>query len=184
MTVDAARCAACLRHPPSFDRTLTAVDYDAPIDRLVMAMKYNGRLDIAQLCVSALHPLLQEKTDVPDLLCPVPLGAKRLSERGYNQALEIARPLARASGVRLEAGLLERTRETNAQAGLSAALRRVNIKDAFAVAQNTAALPKALHVGVVDDVMTTGATLDEIAITLKRAGAARVTNIVFARTPH
>lgn len=184
MTVDATRCATCLRDPPAFDRTLTAADYDAPIDRLVLAMKYDGRLDIAQLCVSALTPLLQEETGLPDLLCPVPLGRRRLCERGYNQALEIARPLSRTLRVRLEARLLERNRDTGTQAGLPAALRRANVKGAFAIAPGVEKLARDLHVGVVDDVMTTGATLDEIASTLKQAGAAKVTNIVFARTPH
>src|SRR5690606_12562678 len=137
----------------------------------------------ARLCAGELIPLLQREGDVPDLLCPVPLGTKRLRERGYNQALEIARPLARALRLRLDARLPERVEETDTQAGVSGVLRRATVGRAVAVAPHAAALLKDRHVGVVDDVMTTGATLGEIGTMLKRAGAARITNIVFARTP-
>jgi ComF family protein len=118
---------------------------------------------------------------LPALLCPVPLGPRRLAERGYNQALEIARPLARSLGVTLHPRLLARVHETRAQSSVAPDQRRDNIAGAFAVTD--AALVQGRHIGLVDDVMTSGRTLDELAATLKRHGAARVSNLVFARTP-
>src|SRR5690606_4454921 len=118
----------------------------------------------------------------PDLLCPVPLGPLRLVERGYNQALELARPLSAALGVPLAPRLLERQVETAAQSGVAPRERRRNVRGAFALADGQPDVA-GMHVGVVDDVMTSGHTLDELAGVLKRAGAARVTNLVFARTP-
>ena len=176
-------CGSCLQHSPAFDRSLAAVDYSAPIDRLVLAMKYAGKLEFAHCCAMALAPLLASDEARPDLLCAVPLGAHRLQERGYNQAVEIARPLARHLHLRLHVRLLERVRETLAQTQLPAPLRRDNVRNAFVLMPGSAAIISDRHVGVVDDVMTTGATLNEIASMLKRFGAARVTNIVFARTP-
>jgi ComF family protein len=184
LTVGSDRhCGACVQAPPAFDRTLVAVDYAAPVDRLVLGLKYGGRLELAQLCAQAMRPLLQAEADKPALLCPVPLGPQRLAGRGFNQALEIARLLARVLGLRLQARLLERVRETQAQVQLPAQERRRNLRHAFILPPKMAASIAGLHVGVVDDVMTTGATLDEIAATLKRFGAARVSAIVFARTP-
>ena len=176
-------CGACIQQAPAFDRTLAAVDYSPPVDRLVLALKYAGKLELAQLCRQALAPLLESEPMRPDLLCAVPLGPQRLVERGYNQALEIARPLARALAIPLAVRLIERVRETQAQAQLPAVLRQQNLRNAFVLMPRAAAAVAGRHVGVVDDVMTTGATLEEIAATLKRFGAARVTNIVFARTP-
>jgi len=118
---------------------------------------------------------------LPALLCPVPLGPRRLAERGYNQALEIARPLARSMGVALHAQLVARVHETAAQSSVTPERRRQNIAGAFVVPD--AALVAGRHIGVVDDVMTSGQTLNELAATLKRHGAACVSNLVFARTP-
>lgn len=117
----------------------------------------------------------------PALLCPVPLGLQRLSERGFNQALEIARPLGKALGIAVHARLAVRVRETPAQSSTLHGARHANIAQAFAIPQR--ALVEGRHIGVVDDVMSSGQTLQELAATLKRHGAARVTNYVFARTP-
>ena len=118
---------------------------------------------------------------LPDMLCPVPLGHGRLVERGFNQALEIARPLASALGVALHPTLLARTLDTAAQSGVAPSERARNVRGAFAVADPD--LVAGRHIGLVDDVMTSGHTLGELAATCKRFGAARVTNLVFARTP-
>jgi predicted amidophosphoribosyltransferase len=118
---------------------------------------------------------------LPDMLCPVPLGPSRLVERGFNQALEIARPLAGALGVTLHPTLAVRQVDTRAQSGVSPHERAENIRGAFGV--DDPGLVTGRHVGIVDDVMTSGHTLEELAATFKRFGAARVTNLVFARTP-
>ena len=176
-------CGACLANPPAFDRTLVAASYVLPIDQLVLQLKFGHRLALAPLCARLLRDAVLdgESAALPALLCPVPLGPRRLAERGYNQALEIARPLARGLGVALAPRLVHRVHETAAQSSVTPAERQANIAGAFAVPE--AVLVAGRHIGVVDDVMTSGRTLNELAATLKRHGAARVSNYVFARTP-
>jgi ComF family protein len=178
-------CAGCLAQPPAFDATLAAVDYAAPLDRLVLQLKFGAGLALAPWFAAMLRDTVLAHPDflLPNILCPVPLGPNRLRERGFNQALEIARPLARALGIELQSRWLVRARETSAQSTLAPGARRDNIKHAFAVAPEAVALVRGQHIGLVDDVMTSGHTLGEVAATLKRFGAARVSNLVFARTP-
>jgi ComF family protein len=113
----------------------------------------------------------------------VPLGRQRLVERGFNQALEVGRTLARELGLPLRARLLERCRDTAPQTLLAPGERRANLRLAFAVPPASMRQVRGQHIGIIDDVITTGVTLDEIAATLKRAGAARVSCLAFARTP-
>lgn len=180
------RCGNCLSNPPAFDATIVASDYAAPIDQLVLALKFGNRLALAPLFAYKLRDaILRESAfSMPTLLTAVPLGEKRLAERGFNQALEIAKPLARAIAIPLAPQLIERTRDTLMQASLPTAERHRNIRHAFALPANAVKFVRGQHIGMVDDVMTTGETLNEIAATLKRHGAVRVTNLVFARTPH
>lgn len=175
-------CGACLAAPPSFDATVAACDYATPLDGLVLQLKFHAQLALAPWMARMLHREWRRGgLAPPELLCPVPLGSARLVERGYNQALELARPLARLMEAPLAPRLALRVIETRAQSGVEPAARRRNVRGAFAVADE--AQVRGRHVGVVDDVMTGGHTLDELAAALKRAGAARVTNFVFARTP-
>ncbi|HAT32506.1 MAG TPA: amidophosphoribosyltransferase [Janthinobacterium sp.] len=178
-------CGRCLSHPPAFDATLVAVDYAAPLDQLPLQLKFGARLALAALFAQLLRDAVLERPDfvLPDLLCPVPLGPGRLAERGFNQALEIARPLARALGMPLYPALAARAHETRAQTRVAPHERGRNIARAFSVAPGAAALLRGRHVGIVDDVITSGQTLGELAATFKRYGAARVSNLVFARTP-
>ncbi|WP_229425462.1 ComF family protein [Massilia sp. Se16.2.3] len=179
------QCGACLADPPAFDATLAACDYEAPLDGLVLALKFGARLPLAPWFGQRLSGavLARPGWPLPDVLCPVPPGPGRLVERGYNQALEIARPLARGLGIALAPRLLTRVVETAAQSGVAPRERARNIRGAFAVTPGMAHLVSGRHIGVVDDVMTSGHTLNEVAATLKAAGAARVSNLVFARTP-
>lgn len=178
-------CGRCLAKPPAFDATLVAADYAAPLDQLVLQLKFGARLAHAGLFAQLLRDavLAQPGRALPDLLCPVPLGPRRLAERGFNQALEIARPLAAALAIGVQPALAARVRETAAQSRVAPNARRDNIARAFALAPHAPALVRGRHVGLVDDVMTSGQTLGELAATFKRHGAARVTNLVFARTP-
>ena len=180
----AARCGACLDDAPSYDATVAAADYGAPLDQLVLALKFGGRLALAPLFAHLIRDALLHapQAPLPDLLIPVPLGERRLVERGFNQALEIARPLSQALGIRLAPRAAMRLRETDAQSTLHPEQRRKNMRGAFSVTPSFAGKLEGLHIGVVDDVMTTGETMNEVAATLKRFGAARVTNFVFART--
>ena len=178
------RCGACLDQPPAFDASFAAVDYGAPVDQLVLSLKFGGRLAMAPVFADVMRDALLQTpaSSLPNVLLPVPLGAQRLAKRGFNQALEIAKPLSRSLGVPLMPRVLKRSRETGAQSMLHPDARRKNVRNAFTVTHQHADSLQGLHVGLVDDVMTTGETLNELAATLKQCGAARVTNFVFART--
>jgi ComF family protein len=176
---DDMRCGRCLREPPRFDATIALADYAPPVDRMLVALKFGGRLPLAQAFGTLLARAAAAALARADAICPVPLAFERQAERGFNQAQEIARRVAADCGRPLRADILLRTRHTAAQMDLSLAERRRNVRGAFVARGDLA----ALNIVVVDDVMTTGATLDEIAAALKRAGAASVTNLVVARTP-
>ena len=172
-----AVCGRCLTQPPHYDATLAALAYRFPADVLVHALKFRNELALAPFFANLLAQKLTADERV-DFILPVPLSASRLRERGYNQALEIGRDIARAKNVRLAPELCERRRDTPAQAALPLAERAKNVRDAF----HCPRLLEGAKIAVLDDVMTTGATLDEIAATLKRAGAARVVNWAVTRT--
>ncbi|WP_374358623.1 ComF family protein [Pseudoduganella danionis] len=176
-------CAQCLQQRPAYAQTVVACDYALPLDQLVLQLKFGQRLAYAGLMAQQLRDAVLRQPDyrLPELLCPVPLGPRRLAERGYNQALEIARPLARQLGIALAPRLLLRVRDTAPQSLVTASARQHNLTAAFAV--STAAQVRGRHIGIVDDVMTSGSTLQEIAATLQRYGASRISNLVFARTP-
>jgi len=168
-------CGRCLADPPHFDGTLALWLYEFPCDRLVQALKYRARLALAPFFARRLVTL---RLPAIDVIVPMPLHPDRLAQRGFNQALEIARSLARLTGTALHPRGARRVRDTIPQTDLPYQERTKNIRGAFVVAADLSG--KA--VAVVDDVMTTGATLDELARTLKRAGAARVENLVIARS--
>lgn len=168
-----ALCGRCIAQPPHYDATVAALWYRFPADTLVQALKFRGELALAGPLADFLKKGIQQGAD---RVVPVPLSAARLRERGYNQAAEIARRLGKG---RLELGLCERTRDARPQVELPFDERQRNVRGAFRVRGGLA----GATVAVVDDVMTTGATLDELARTLKAAGAARVVNWVVARTP-
>lgn len=169
------RCGHCLRTPPAFDRTVALFAYAFPVDRMLQALKYRQQLLLARWFGETLR-----KTSgalQADLIAPLPLHPDKLSERGFNQALEIARPLAQALAVPLCPELCVRTRATRAQAELPLQERPANVRNAFACTDTL----KGEHVLLVDDVMTTGATLHECARALKKAGAGEVTVMVVGR---
>lgn len=170
-------CGACLRDPPAFDASFAAFDYLFPIDRMVQALKYQHQLSVVPFLAESLHGLAPDGR--PDVLLPMPLHVRRLAERGFNQAVEIARPLARSWQMGLALSLVGRVRDVVPQAELSSADRRRNMRGVFAVSERL----DGASVVVVDDVMTTGASLRALAEALKAHGARRVVNLVVARTP-
>ncbi len=178
-TPDADICGACLKQAPHFDATEAIWRYEFPIDRMIQSLKYSRRLASADFFGEALAALSGngfKSAAPPDVILPVPLSTKRLAQRGFNQSVEIARPLARQLGVPLELKRIRR-RDTAPQTGLPWKERAKNIRHAFECGIDLG----GKTVLVVDDVMTTGATLDELARTLKAHGAARVENRVLAR---
>jgi ComF family protein len=181
----ATLCGRCLRQRPAYDATITAFDYAAPVDQLLLQLKFGARLALAPLLAELLHVAIQQQQEwkAPQLLCPVPLGPARLAERGFNQALEIARPLARLLDLPLQRSLALRVRETRAQSGVAPQERQANLAHAFAIAPEHGALLQGSHVGIVDDVMSSGHTVNALAAACKSAGAAKVSILVVARTP-
>jgi len=169
----AALCGRCLAETPEYDATVAPLAYDFPADALVHALKFRGELSLASFLGKLLAERIAQRETI-DLVIPVPLSAARLRGRGYNQALEIARHLPG----KLDFSSCVRERDATPQTELPWAERRRNVRGAFACRRSL----EGARVAVVDDVMTTGATLDEMARTLKRAGAARVVNWVLART--
>lgn len=176
----AYRCDACRTAPPPFDATLALADYRTPLDGLARGLKFHARLALGAEFAVRLARLVDDTqgTGGFDLVAPVPLSHRRLVARGYNQAWAIARPLARRLGVHADAALLARVADTAPQSRLALRARRDNMMAAFAVAGDVT----GRHVALVDDVMTSGATLAAAAHALKAAGAARVTNLVALRT--
>jgi ComF family protein len=151
--------------------TITALRYVFPVDQLVLALKFAGRLPPGRL----LGELLAESVAVactkhPDVLVPVPLHPARLRERGFNQAMEIARPVSHALGVPVSTRACRRIRATAPQSDLKGKARRRNVRGAFIADEHVA----GLHVAVIDDVYTTGSTIAAVTAALRSAGAARV----------
>ncbi len=173
-----AECGACIAGAPHYDASYAAFVYAYPVDALIQALKYGGQLALAGLFGHELHQRIGRAHGI-DLIVPMPLHPARLAERGFNQAAEIARVLSRLNGIPMDTQLARRVRDTAPQAALPWRERATNMRRAFACGRDLS----GLRLAVVDDVMTTGATLDEFARTLKKHGAARVENWVVARTP-
>jgi ComF family protein len=174
-TPGAQTCGACLKDPPHFDATRAVYRYDFPLDRLLQSYKYGQRLIVASLFEAAL-----QETPIDgafDAVIAVPSTPAHLRLRGFNPALELARPLARTLGLPLLLNAVSRPQDAPAQAGLPWKERRKNIRNAFECHTDLS----GRRILVVDDVMTTGATLNELARMLKRHGAAHVENRVVAR---
>ncbi|HRP24732.1 MAG TPA: ComF family protein [Thauera sp.] len=172
-------CAACARRPPAYDATRALYDFAFPVDAMVHALKYRHQLALAACFAAELRELGSDFGADADLLLPMPLHPRRLAERGFNQAVELARPLARRRALPLALALVSKVRDIPAQAGLGREERQRNPRGAFVCDMDL----HGQRVIVVDDVMTTGATLDELARCLKRSGAIWVGNLVVARTP-
>ena len=164
-------CGSCSQQRAPYLTTQAAFLYADPVDLLVQGLKFNGRLAHARLLGERLAAYLSARlVAMPDSIVPVPLHARRQRIRGFNQALELARPVSRRLRVPLFVAGARRVRDTDAQSGLDAKARRANLRGAFVA---DPAL-RGLHVAIVDDVVTTGQTVTALALALRRAGAARV----------
>lgn len=174
-------CGHCVATPPPLDACHAAVSYEFPWSALIGQYKFAGQpgwaFSFATLMRSA--PWVEPALDDADLVLPMPLSRERLAERGFNQALVLARAL---SPRKTEAGLLLRVRHTKAQSELDLKERLGNVRGAFAVEPLRHAAVRGKQVALVDDVMTSGASLFAAALALREAGAARVTGLVLART--
>ena len=175
-----APCGPCQRHPPPFARSHAAFRYEDPLPALVAGMKFRARFNLARLLGQCLAlALLEQGAERPELILPVPLHRRRLRERGYNQALEVAREVSSALAIPIDGATCIRALHTSAQVGLDDHERRRNVRGAFAVLRP----PAARHVAILDDVVTTGSTVTELTRTLRAAGVERVDVWAVARTP-
>ena len=171
-------CGRCLKRRPQFDRTLAVFAYAFPLDKLVQALKFGEKLSLVN---SLADTLAQRVTARPDSIVAMPLHPSRLRERGFNQSLELARRVANNLDIPLLPHTCQRVRDTPPQSTLTWKERGKNVRKAFTCAQDLS----GRHVAVVDDVMTSGASLNEVALALRRAGAREVSAWVIARTlPH
>lgn len=168
-------CGACLSHPPRYDSTTAVFAYAFPVDALIQRFKYGGSLAIAPLLSGVLGSAVAEPAD---LIIPMPLSPQRVRERGFNQALEIARGVGRMTGIPVVADVCRKIVETRPQATLPWKERTKNIRGAFVCDADLS----GKRVAVIDDVMTSGATVNELARNLRRAGAAHISAWVVART--
>ena len=172
-------CGACLARPPPYIVSTAPLRYAYPLDHLVHGLKFRGELACGRVLgqLLARHIAANRREPLPELIVPVPLAARRYRERGFNQACELALPLARLLGVPMRADVVIRQRETLEQLPLDRKQRRRNVRDAFAA---SAALP-ARHIAILDDVVTTGSTVSELARVLAGAGAERIEVWAIAR---
>ncbi len=174
-----ALCGRCQIEAPVFERCHGALRYEGAVRHLVGRLKFDGKLAHGRLLCRLLGDYLEASgAQLPELLLPVPLHPRRLRQRGFNQALELARPLGRRFNVPVRASACKRIRATRPQAELELAERRGNLRGAFALRKD---LP-ARHVAIVDDVVTTGATVSALAGVLLRHGVKRVDVWAAART--
>ena len=176
-----SRCGVCVKNPPPLDACLAACTYAWPWPDAIAAFKFRGEAGWAGPFATLLRsaPWVEPALEAGDIVLPMPLARGRLRERGFNQAHELARRLA---PTKTDATLLLRTRETPAQSGLSRAERLRNLRGAFAVEPLRAHKLRGRRVVLVDDVMTSGASLFAAAQVLRAGGAAHVTAVVLART--
>ena len=176
-----ARCGACLAEPPDYDRARAAVAYDDRVARIIIGFKHTDRTDLAPGLACWMARAGAELLDAADLIVPVPLHPGRLFQRRYNQSALLARPLADMAAVPLAGGLIRRHRATPSQGRLSPSARRRNVEGAFRVDPTQTPRLKDRRVLLIDDVMTTGATVNALARRLKRDGAAAVDVLTLAR---
>lgn len=173
-------CGECLRQPPPFEHTVAAFRYGFPVDKLIQALKFHEHLVLVNYLADALSQRIATR---PDCIVALPLHPARLRERGFNQSLLLARRIGRKLDLPLLAAACERVRNTPPQSSLPWKERDKNMRQAFVCKPDAGVRGK--HVAIVDDVMTTGASIGELARALKRAGASEVSAWVVARTlPH
>lgn len=175
------QCGACLSDPPAFNRCLTPFRYEAPISTLIVQLKFQQKLGCARILSQLLHEYIrQQPSYLPECIIPIPLHQQRLRQRGFNQALEIAKPLGKALNIPVLHNACYRRKNTLPQSQLSASARRSNIASAFALRRKTV----FQHVAIIDDVMTTGHTVRALSKLLRQEGVETIDIWCCARASH
>lgn len=177
-TQSGAVCGTCLTHPPAYQTSIAAYTYLFPLDQLVQALKYHHQFAVIDtLTAPLLARIRASDTPLPDAIIAMPLHANRLKERGFNQSQQLAATIAQQLNLPLLDHACQRSRDTPPQAALPIKQRQKNIRDAFVCDDSV----KGKRIAIVDDVMTSGSTLDSVARTLLKAGALEVQCWVVAR---
>ncbi|MBI2732308.1 MAG: ComF family protein [Aquabacterium sp.] len=176
-------CQRCEDQSPEFDRAIVALDYSGPWPSLLARLKFQGATALARPLAQLLAEAVQPRRGATDLVLPVPLSQQRLRERGYNQAWLLAKAVSQNLGMEARTDMLARPHHTQRLMTLSAEERMLQIQEAFQVMPHAHAALAGRHIAIVDDVMTTGATLNACARTLLEAGARSVSAWAVARTP-
>ncbi len=171
-------CGACLKHPPAFDRTLATFAYAFPLDALVQQCKYSHAIHLTALFSGHMATRIGGAANGIDILLPMPLHPARLAARGFNQAAEITRRLSPRIGIPWRADVCRRVRDTPSQAGLDLKARMRNLRGAFACDIDLS----GKRIALIDDVMTSGSSLNELARVARKAGALEIQAWVLART--
>lgn len=178
---DSSLCGACLAHPPGYDKAVSALVYDDASRKLILSFKHGDRTETAPSLAQLMAQAGQDCLSRADLIIPVPLHRGRLFSRRYNQSALLARSLSSISGVPWAPDLLERGKRTPTQGGLNRMQRAQNVHNAFRIRQEKAAALAGRHILLVDDVLTTGATVEACAVCLRKAGVASVLILTLAR---
>jgi ComF family protein len=171
-------CGACLKRPPDFTISEVLFNYQYPTSHLIKAFKFHRRPELARRFAERITKKLEDKEALPQIILPVPLHRKRQRERGYNQSLEFAAQIGKRLGIKVNHSLCSRIRNTDPQSSLPMKVRRKNVRGAFYL--NNEEIPK--HIAIVDDVITTGSTVNELASLLKKAGCKYIEVWAIART--
>jgi ComF family protein len=174
-THDGTTCGRCLQHPPAFNRTVAAYAYAFPLDKLIQAVKFSEQLVLVEQLAAALAQRIEQR---PDALIAMPLHPLRLRERGFNQSQLLARSLSKRLDIPLLTDACERTRNTSPQSSLRWQERGKNMRKAFTCTADLS----GQNIAIVDDVMTTGASIEELSRTLRQARAQEISAWVMART--
>ncbi len=173
-------CGKCLKQTPIFDCCHAPFSYGYPISGLISNFKFNGKLHAGRLLSELLINFIKTNNlELPHLIIPVPLHPKRLRERGFNQALELAKPIGRHFNIPVDTKSCKRTRATETQSTLDKKIRVKNMRGAFEIVQPL----NCEHIALIDDVVTTGTTVNELAKAVKASGVQRVDVWALARTP-
>lgn len=165
-------CGQCLKYPPASDYSVSLYHYEIPIDYFIAQLKFSQQLSYAAILGFLLKEQLQQipRSELPEVILPVPLHTRRLIKRGFNQSLEIARVVSKGLGIPIDYKCVKRQKATKAQSDLDVNQRKRNIKDCFVIEK----VPAYQHIVIIDDVVTTGATSNELAKVLKKAGVKKV----------
>ncbi len=171
-------CGTCQQKPPAYTQCIAPFDYAPPLDYMIQQLKYSKKLTYSRLLGQLMiHHFKQPGVSQPDVIIPIPLHPKRIRERGFNQALELVRPIAKSLNIPIDYHSCHRIRHSPKQAGLTAEQRHANLKNVFHISKKI----EASHIVLFDDVMTTGTTVELLTKELINSGVERVDVWVCAR---